>query len=200
MTRVSSTGCYGQARQPRPTKETLVHILKNAVRGATLIATALAFTTQLAQAQLPNPYGTAVGVDMARRAAVAAVAEGKKNGWTVAAAVVDTGGALVYFERIDGTQVASSEIAIAKARTAATYKRPTKLLEEAVAGGRPGLLSLPGALTLEGGIPLIVDGKIIGAVGVSGATSQQDGVCAQAGVNAVAPVKAAAAAAAPAKK
>jgi glc operon protein GlcG len=175
-----------------------MHMLKSALRGASVIAIGLGvlssqvFSSEVASAQLPNPYGVSVGVEVARRAAAAAIAEGKKNGWTVAAAVVDTGGALVYFERIDGTQNASSDIAIAKARTAATYKRPTKLLEEAVAGGRPGLLSLPGALLLEGGIPLIVDGKIIGAVGVSGATSAQDGVCAQAGVNALgAPPKAA---------
>jgi len=168
-----------------------MHMLKSALRGASVIAIGLGvlssqvFSSEVASAQLPNAYGVSVGVDVARRAAAAAIAEGKKNGWTVAAAVVDTGGALVYFERIDGTQNASSDIAIAKARTAATYKRPTKLLEDAVAGGRPGLLSLPGAVLLEGGIPLIVDGKIIGAVGVSGATSPQDGVCAQAGVNAV---------------
>jgi uncharacterized protein GlcG (DUF336 family) len=168
-----------------------MHMLKSALRGASVIAIGLGvlssqvFSSEVASAQLPNPYGMSVGVDVARRAAAAAIAEGKKNGWAVAAAVVDTGGALVYFERIDGTQNASSDIAIAKARTAATYKRPTKLLEDAVAGGRPGLLSLPGAVLLEGGIPLIVDGKIIGAVGVSGATSPQDGVCAQAGVNAV---------------
>jgi glc operon protein GlcG len=168
-----------------------MHMLKSALRGASVIAIGLGvlssqvFSSEVASAQLPNPYGMSVGVDVARRAAAAAIAEGKKNGWAVAAAVVDTGGALVYFERIDGTQNASSDIAIAKARTAATYKRPTKLLEDAVAGGRPGLLSLAGAVLLEGGIPLIVDGKIIGAVGVSGATSPQDGVCAQAGVNAV---------------
>lgn len=176
-----------------------MHMLKSALRGASVIAIGLGlvssqvFISEVASAQLPNPYGASVGVDVARRAAAAAIAEAKKSGWTVAVAVVDTGGALVYFERIDGTQNASSDIAVAKARTATALKRPTKLLEEAVAGGRPGLLSLPGALLLEGGIPLIVDGKIIGAVGVSGGTSQQDGICAQAGANAVgAPPRAAA--------
>jgi uncharacterized protein GlcG (DUF336 family) len=171
-----------------------MQMLKSAVRGATVVAIGLGvFSGHLlssapASAQLPNPYGLAVGVDVARRAAVAAIAEGKKNGWTVAAAVVDPGGALVYFERVDGTQNASSELAVQKARTAATFKRPTKALEDAVAGGRNALLSLPpGTLELEGGIPLIVDGKIVGAIGVSGATSPQDGVCAQAGVNTVAP-------------
>jgi glc operon protein GlcG len=165
-----------------------MNILKNIVRSVAVIAIGLGLASVgVASAQMPNPYGTAVGVEVARRVAGVAIAEGKKNGWTVAVAVVDPGGALVYFERIDGTQYASSDIAVAKARTAATYKRPTKVLEEAVAGGRPGFLSLPGALLLEGGIPLVADGKIIGAIGVSGATSQQDGVCAQAAVNTIAP-------------
>jgi glc operon protein GlcG len=165
-----------------------MNLLKNAA--CTVVAIAIGWgvaSVGVASAQMPNPYGAAVGVDVARRTAAVAVAEGKKNGLAVAVAVVDPGGALVYFERIDGTQYASSEIAIAKARTAATYKRPTKALEDAVAAGRAALLSLPGALLLEGGIPLIVDGKIIGAIGVSGATSAQDGVCAQAAVNALGP-------------
>ena len=134
-----------------------------------------------ALAQQPQPYGAPVGVDLARRAAVAAIGEGKKNGWAVAAAVVDAGGALVYFERIDGTQSGSSEVALAKARSAAAFKRPTKAFEDALAGGRQAILSLPGAVALEGGVPLLLDGKIVGALGVSGATSQQDGVCALAG-------------------
>lgn len=176
-----------------------MHMLKRAARGASVLALGLAVlsgalvSTELALAQLPNPYGLAVGVDVAKRAAAAAIAEGKRNGWTVAAAVVDPGGTLVYFERIDGTQNASSDIAIGKARTAATFKRPTQLLEQAVASGRQGFLSLPSAITLEGGLPLIIDGKIVGALGVSGATSQQDGVCAQAGAQAVTPAKPAAA-------
>jgi uncharacterized protein GlcG (DUF336 family) len=161
-----------------------MHMLKRVACG-TLLSTLL--STSLAVAQQPNPYGAPIGVDVARKVAAAALAEGKKNGWTVAAAVVDGGGALVYFERIDGTQSGSSEVAVAKARSSAAFKRPTKAFEDGVAGGRQALLGLPGAVPLEGGIPLIVDGKIVGAIGVSGATSQQDGVCAQAGVNVVTP-------------
>jgi glc operon protein GlcG len=167
-----------------------MHMLKSAVRVLSfslLASIACSFAGRVALAQVPNAYGLPVGVEVARRAAVAAIVEAKKNGWTVAAAVVDPAGALVYFERIDATQSASSEIAQNKARTAAAFKRPTKVFEDAVANGRPGFLSLPNAVALEGGIPLIIDGKIVGAIGVSGATSQQDGVCAQAGVNAVAP-------------
>lgn len=159
-----------------------MHMLKRVACG-TMFSTLLA--ASLASAQQPNPYGAPIGVDVARKVAAAALSEGKKNGWTVAAAVVDAGGALVYFERIDGTQSGSSEVAVAKARSSAAFKRPTKAFEDGVSGGRQALLSLPGAVALEGGIPLIVDGKIVGAIGVSGATSQQDGVCAQAGVNVV---------------
>lgn len=173
-----------------------MHMLKAAVRGASTFAILGGLLSAgSASAQAPNPYAAPIGVDVARRAAAAAIAEGKKNGWTVAAAVVDSGGALVYFERIDGTQYGSSDVAVAKARSAAAFKRPTKAFEDAVAGGRTAILALPGAMPLEGGIPIVVGDKIVGAIGVSGATSQQDGVCAQAGVSAVAPPAKAAAAA-----
>src|SRR6185295_3540197 len=131
---------------------------------------------------LPNPYGQGISVEVARKLAATAIAEGKKNGWTVAVAIVDTAGDLVYFERMDDTQVASSHVAQEKARTAVRFKRPSKAFEEALLGGRIAVLGLPGVTPLEGGIPLVVDGKIVGAIGVSGVTSQQDGVCAQAGV------------------
>jgi glc operon protein GlcG len=151
---------------------------------ATLLVTSSLALSALAQ-NLPNGYGAPIGVEAAQKAARAALAEGKKNGWTVAAAVVDAGGVLVYFERIDGTQSASSEVAQAKARSAAAFKRPTKAFEDALIGGRQAILSLPGAIPLDGGLPLLVGDKIVGAIGVSGATSQQDGVCAAAGVAAL---------------
>ncbi len=134
---------------------------------------------------LSNPYGAPIPADAARKAVVAALAEGKKNGWQVAAAVVDPGGALVAFERIDGTQSASSNVSVEKARTAAMYRRPSKAFEDAIVAGRTAVLGLPGAVPLEGGIPIVIDGKIVGAIGVSGGTSQQDGVCAKAGVDAL---------------
>jgi glc operon protein GlcG len=152
----------------------------------------LLFTVSLllpwsAVGQMPNPYGAPIRADMARRIAAAAIAEGKKNGWTVAAAVVDPSGTLAYFERIDGTQAGSSEVALAKARSAAAFKRPTKAFEDAVAAGRHAVLSLPGAIPLEGGLPIVFDGKIVGALGVSGATSEQDGICAKAALATLAP-------------
>lgn len=153
--------------------------------------------------QWPNPYGAPIGLEHARKAAAAAAAEAKKNGWTVAVAVVEPGGVLVYYEKADNTQYGSAHVAIEKARSAAEYKRPTKNFEDPVNSGKPNILGLPGALPLEGGLPLVVDGKIIGAIGVSGATSAQDGQCAKAGAEVLGPQPAAApapAAPAPAKK
>ena len=142
----------------------------------------MAFFTALARtanAQLPNAYGP-ISVETARKLAATATAEGKKNGWNVAVAIVDSAGDLVFFERMDNTQAASTIVAQEKARTAARFKRPTKAFEDAIAGGRQAILGLPGATPLEGGLPLVIEGKVVGAIGVSGATSPQDGVCAQA--------------------
>jgi glc operon protein GlcG len=138
-----------------------------------------------AHAQMPNPYGLSINLENAKKVAAPAMAEARKNNWNMAVAVVDPDGTLIYFEKMDNTQNASANIAIEKARSAAVLKRPTKVLEDAVAAGGDGLriLALPGALPVEGGIPLIVDGKIIGAIGVSGGMSSQDAQCAQAGAS-----------------
>lgn len=151
-------------------------------RWATLAAgLALAAT---AQAQVPS-YGPAVNLETAKKLTAAAVVEAKKNGWPVAIAIVDNHGVLVYYEMLDDTQTASANIAIEKARTSAMFRRPTKALEDAIAGGRVAVLGLPGATPIEGGLPIIVGGKISGAIGVSGVTSQQDGQVARAGLDAL---------------
>ena len=117
-----------------------------------------------------------ITLEGAKVLAVAAEAEALKRGWTVAVAIVDPTGGLVLFHTLDGTQPASQDVAIAKARTAARFKRPTKAMEDAVAGGRMSLLSVSEfALMLEGGVPSAREGTIIGAIGVSGMTSAQDG-------------------------
>ena len=102
-------------------------------------------------------------------------------------AIVGPAGTLVYFEKMDNTQLGSAEVAIDKARTAAQFKRPTKAFQDAVAAGGDGLriLTLKGVVAIEGGIPLVLDGKIVGAIGVSGATSAQDAQCAKAGADLV---------------
>jgi uncharacterized protein GlcG (DUF336 family) len=135
--------------------------------------------------QLPNPYGAPIPLESAKRVAAPALAEARRNNWSMAVAIVDGSGELVYFERIDGTQAASPTVAIEKARSAARFKRPTKALQDALAAGGEGLriLRLDSAVPIEGGLPLLMDGKIVGAIGVSGGTSQQDGQCAQAGAN-----------------
>jgi len=150
-------------------------------------AAAITLWATAAFAQMPNPYGMPVTTDTARKAAAAALAEARKNNWTMAAAVVDTSGDLVYFEKVDGTQAASTLIAQDKARSAVRFKRPTKAMQDVLAAGGEGLrfLALQGAIPVEGGIPLVVDGKIVGAIGLSGGTSTQDGQCATAGANAV---------------
>jgi glc operon protein GlcG len=134
----------------------------------------------------PAPYGLSIGFDAAKKAIAAAEAEAKKNNWAVAIAIVDTGGNLVAFSRIDNTQNASVEIAIGKASTSVDFKRPTKALQDAIAQGGANLrlLAVKSATPLEGGVPIIVDGKIIGGIGVSGVTSAQDAEVAMAGANA----------------
>jgi glc operon protein GlcG len=127
-------------------------------------------------------YGAPINLETSKKVAAAAAAEAKKNNFTMVIVVVDSGGLMTYLERIDGTQVASIDAAIGKARSANNFKRPTKAFEDAVAGGRNAVLGLPGALPIEGGIPLVVDGKIVGAIGVSGGSAQQDGQVAAAGV------------------
>jgi glc operon protein GlcG len=99
--------------------------------------------------------------------------------------IVDTAGNLVYYEKMDNTQIGSANLAIEKARTAVMFKRPTKAFQDTLAAGGDGLrvLSLKGVTAVEGGIPLVMDGKIVGAIGVSGATSAQDAQCAKAGAD-----------------
>jgi len=126
-----------------------------------------------------------VTLDGARKILAAAEAEARKNNWNVAIAIVDETGHLIAFQKFDDVQVGSIDIAIGKARTAARMKRPTKALEDAVAGGRSVLLAVEGLMPLEGGVPITVDGRVIGAVGVSGVTSQQDAQIAMAGIAAL---------------
>jgi glc operon protein GlcG len=131
------------------------------------------------------PYGLPITLEDAKIAAAGAIAEATKNNWRMAIAVVDTGGFLMYFERLNDTQKGSVELAIEKARTSALFRRPTKLFEDAVAHGNElRLLRLTGAIPIDGGAPIIVNGKLIGAVGVSGGAGSQDGQVATAGAKA----------------
>jgi glc operon protein GlcG len=136
-------------------------------------------------AQMPNPYGAPISLEAAKKIAAPALAEAAKNNWAMAVAIVDPSGNLVYYEKMDATQLGSANLAIEKARSAALFKRPTKTFQDALAAGGDGMrvLRVSGAVPIEGGLPILVDGKIAGAIGVSGGTAPQDGQCAKAGVD-----------------
>ena len=150
-----------------------------------ITAAALFAVTANAQAQLVPQYGPNVTLEQARKAVAAAVADARKQNLPMAIAVVDTAGQLVAFERMDNTQTGSIAVSQDKAASAAMFRRPSKVFQDALAAGGVGLrlLTLRGAIAVEGGIPLTVDGKIIGAIGVSGGSSEQDGVVAKAGLD-----------------
>ncbi len=127
----------------------------------------------------------ALTLESAKRIMTAAEKEATANKWNVAIAIVDEAGELLMFQRMDDVQVASVDIAIGKARSAARFRRPTKALEDIVAKGRTVLMAVEGVLPLEGGVPITVDGRVIGAVGVSGVASQDDARIAEAGIAAL---------------
>jgi uncharacterized protein GlcG (DUF336 family) len=124
-----------------------------------------------------------ITLEDAKKAMAAAEAEARKNNWNVAIAILDAGGNLILFQKLDDTQLGSVNIAIGKGKTAVNFKRPTKALEDMIAGGRQVFLAVEGITPLQGGLPVMVDGKLIGAVGVSGVMSSQDEQVAQAAVN-----------------
>ena len=148
------------------------------------VALLLSMTAIAAKAQLPVKQ--VLTLDVAKKIAAAAEAEAKKHGATVVIAVVDDGGYLLVLERLDDTQVASVDVGIAKARTAAIFRRPSKVFEDQVKNGRIAALALPGAVALQGGVPIIIDGKLIGAIGVSGNSPQEDEDIAKVGADSVA--------------
>jgi glc operon protein GlcG len=158
---------------------------KRSLLALTLTVAAFSQTPLVPPANVP--YGISISPDNAKKLAAAAIAEARKNNWAMAVAIVDTGGHLVYFERMQDTQIGSVEVSIDKAKSAVLFRRPTKSFQDTLAAGGAGLriLGLTGAVPVEGGIPLIVDGKIIGAIGASGGSSDQDGNTAQAGANAM---------------
>ena len=148
-----------------------------------IAALSLAATTSYA-AELAARVG--LTLDVAKQISAAAEAEAAKNKWTVAIAIVDEGGHLIYLAKIDNTQYGSVDVAIQKAQTTPAFKRPTKVFDDAIAGGRNAIIGLKGALPLEGGVPIMHDGKVIGAIGVSGVKSTEDGQVAKAGADALA--------------
>lgn len=158
-----------------------MHSFRLALQAALALALTLCLSTAMAQ-QRP-PYGTAINLETAKKVAAAAVAEAKKNNWNVCVAVVDNHGMLVYYEMADDTQTASAVVCIEKAKTSATYRRPSKEFEDNIASGRVAVLGLPGVTPIDGGLPLVAGGKMVGAIGVSGVNSSQDAQVAKAGAD-----------------
>ena len=144
------------------------------------LITLVVMTGAGAAQQLPTKR--VLTLDAAKRMAAAAEAEARKHSWNVSIAVVDDGGQLLLFQRMDNAKLVAIDIAIRKAKTAVFFQGETKGLEEEVTkGGRTALLPIEGFMPLEGGLPLVVEGKVIGAIGVSGVTGAQDAQCAKAG-------------------
>ena len=133
----------------------------------------------------PAPYGAPISLEQAKKAMAAAEAEARKNNWQVVISIVDAGGHLLLFERLDGSFPASATVAIEKAKTAALFKFESKKLEDAINGGRDALITV-GYTFLQGGVPIIYNGQVVGAIGVSGAKSaDQDREIATAGAGVV---------------
>jgi len=158
------------------------------------LACALALSAGSAIAQTPPtpsaatlPYGPPITLDQAKRAMAAAELEAAKNSWQVAITILDSGGNMIMFHRVDNAQLSATTVSEGKARTALEFKRPSKALDDAIAAGGAGmrLLALKAITPIEGGLPVVVDGKIIGAIGVSGSLSSQDAQIAKAGVDAL---------------
>ena len=168
----------------RPASSPALLGLGAALLGAALLGSA---TIGAQQAPPPNPldavpdkmpfdipYGAPISLERATAAIAAAIAEAKKHDWKLNVAVVDSGGNLVSFQRMDGAQLASIQVSEHKARTAATFRRETKAFENAVQQSNYYVMTLDGVIASRGGIPLVEGGKLIGAIGCSGGTSSQD--------------------------
>lgn len=143
----------------------------------TFVTFCAAAQNQPAAATTIPMYGESITLEKAKKVVAAAQTFAVGKQWPIAVAIVDTGGNLILLETMDNTQRASIEIAVGKAKTANNFKRPTKMLEEAIAGGGAGLriLAVPGLFPIEGGEPIYANGKIVGAIGVSGMSAAQDG-------------------------
>ena len=138
-----------------------------------------------ASAQLADTK--ALTASVVKQILTTAEATAKQNNWSVSIAVVDGGGDLVGFLKLDGASVGTVQISQGKARTAARFGRPTKVFADRIQADTLMMLSVEGLYALQGGLPIIVGGRVIGAVGVSGATSAQDEQVAAAGIATIKP-------------
>jgi uncharacterized protein GlcG (DUF336 family) len=148
-----------------------------------LVCTVLIAACTLTAQQLSNKKSLNLAVT--KVIVAAAEKEAAKNGWSMFITVIDDGGTILAIERMDEAQIGSLDVSIGKAQTSLKFKRPSKVFDDLINGGKNALLGLPGVTPIEGGFPLMSDGKVIGAIGVSGGSSQQDAQVAQAGVAAL---------------
>ena len=153
------------------------------VRKIAAVAVGIIALSRPSFAELPSKR--LLTLEAAKTIVAAAEAEAIKRGSTVVIVVVDDGGHVLLLERLNNTQVASVDVGIGKARTAAIFRRPSKDFEDQIRNGRTASLVLPGATPLQGGVPLFVDGQVVGAIGVSGNTPQEDEDIAKAGAAAI---------------
>ena len=160
-----------------------MHMFNGGTRILAALSLALITTVAWAQAPVRPPYGAEINLETAKKIGEAALAESKKQSWKMAVAIVDNHGMLIWYQMQDDTQTASAHIAVEKARTSASLRRPSKELEETIAAGRIGVMAL--GMPIEGGLPIVVDGKMVGAIGVSGMASGQDAQVARAGLEAL---------------
>jgi len=165
--------------------------LAGALAGALAAATAPAVAQQPPASPPPAPmppYGPPLTLDQAKRVMLASELEAIKNSWQVAITILDSGGNLVMFHKLDNAQLSAITTSEGKARTALEFKLPSKALDDAIAAGGAGmrLLALKDITPLQGGLLILVDGRILGAIGVSGTLSAQDEQVAKAGVDALA--------------
>ena len=137
--------------------------------------------------QTPPPYGPAITLETAKKVMAAAEAEAARNNWPFVIAIIDSGGHLVMLQKSDQVQLASIPLAEGKAQTALAFKMPSKVLEDVLIAGGPGLrlTALKNITPIDGGLPIIAEGAIVGAIGVSGALSAQDAQIARAGIEAL---------------
>ena len=155
---------------------------------ASLLAMTIALGAGASRPDTPAHHKPVLTMNDAQRALDAAIDRANTGARTGAIAIVDDGGALLLFSRLDDTFPAGAEVSIGKARTAATFRKPTKFFEDAVKSGRTPLLDAPGMTPLQGGVPILIDGQVVGAIGVSGAASaDEDEQIALAGANSLAP-------------
>ena len=161
--------------------------LASAIAGGFVVAAGPAVVPALAQQPVPAgatpPYGPPITLDQAKRVMAAAELEAAKNTWQVGITILDSGGNMVMFHKIDNAQLSAFSTSEGKARTAIEFKLPSKALDDAIAAGGAGmrLLALKDITPLQGGVLVLVDGKIVGSIGVSGALSAQDEQVARAG-------------------